>query len=105
MITASFDISEGWIIGFTVTGHADYSEAGSDIICAAVSSAVYMTANTITEILGINAKIDEEEGFLKLSLTQNDAENSCVLLDGLRLHLSALAENYKDYISIQISEV
>ncbi|MFR7477837.1 MAG: ribosomal-processing cysteine protease Prp, partial [Acutalibacteraceae bacterium] len=44
MIRASFEKSRatGFFTGFTVKGHAGYSEEGSDIVCAAVSSAVYM---------------------------------------------------------------
>ena len=33
--------------GFEISGHAGGS-AGRDIVCAAVSSAVYMAANTVT---------------------------------------------------------
>ena len=36
---------EGGLQGFFLEGHAGYGEAGTDIVCAAVSSAVYLTVN------------------------------------------------------------
>ncbi|WP_442974828.1 ribosomal-processing cysteine protease Prp, partial [Ruminococcus sp.] len=48
MIEAIFTVTDKVIRGFEISGHSDYSEHGSDIICAAVSSAAYMAANTVT---------------------------------------------------------
>ena len=39
---------DGTLTGYTFSGHSDYAEQGSDIVCAAVSSAAYMAANTIS---------------------------------------------------------
>ncbi len=91
--------------GFKISGHSDYSEQGSDIVCAAVSSAAIMAANTVTEIQRLNAEVAEKDGFLKLDLSQNEAEQAGVTLDGLRLHLNALAGVYPQYITVNISEV
>lgn len=105
MITVTFNCSDDLICGFTVSGHSGYAEEGSDIICAAVSSAVLMTANTITEIQHINADVTENDGFLSLNLSKHEAEKSSVLLNGLKLHLTALSEEYTKYIKVKISEV
>ena len=105
MITVTFNCSDDLICGFTVSGHSGYAEEGSDIICAAVSSAVLMTANTITEIQQINADVTENDGFLSLNLSKHEAERSSVLLNGLKLHLTALSEEYTKYIKVKISEV
>ena len=53
MICADFHFGENGI-SFTVKGHSGSANAGEDIVCAAVSSAVYMAANTVTEILGLS---------------------------------------------------
>ena len=105
MTTVTFNYSGNLICGFTVSGHSGYAEEGSDIVCAAVSSAVIMTANTITEIQHINADVTENDGFLKLSLSREEAENCEIILNGLKLHLTALSEQYKKYIKVKISEV
>ena len=43
--------ASGNLVGFVMEGHAGYADPGEDIVCAAVSSVAYMTANTITEII------------------------------------------------------
>ena len=105
MITVTFNCSGNLICGFEILGHSGFSEEGSDIVCAAVSSAVYLAANTITEILHINADVTENDGFMSLSLSKREAVNSAVVLDGLRLHLTALSEQYTKYIKVKNSEV
>lgn len=50
MTTVTFLKSDDIICGFEISGHSDFAEEGSDIVCAAISSAAYMTANTVTEI-------------------------------------------------------
>lgn len=105
MIKVTFNCSDDLICGFEISGHSGYSVDGSDIVCAAVSSAVYMTANTITEILRIDADVTENDGFMSLNLSKDEAVLSSVVLNGLRLHLTALSEQFSDYIKLKISEV
>ena len=54
MIRADFFANaDGALLGFSVLGHSGLAQEGEDILCAAVSSAAYMTANTVLEILHI----------------------------------------------------
>ena len=39
----------GATLGFECSGHAGYAEAGSDIVCSAVSALTAATANGLTE--------------------------------------------------------
>ncbi len=50
------------ITSFNMTGHAGYSEAGSDIVCAGASTLFYTAANALEKICGITdtAVIDED---------------------------------------------
>ena len=105
MIQVVFTVDSGVITGFSLSGHADYSENGSDIVCAAVSSAAYMTANTITEIMELDCSVTADDGFMGLSLPYNEAEQAQVILNGLLLHLNALCEEYAKFIDLKISEV
>ena len=43
MTKIEFFNHDGRINGFAVSGHSGYAEEGSDIVCAAVSSAVKLT--------------------------------------------------------------
>lgn len=83
--------------GFEVDGHSDYAEDGSDIICASVSSAAYMTANTLTEIIGVKADIEVEDGYMHLVVNEEN-ETAKKLIEGFALHIGQLSEQYPDYV-------
>lgn len=106
MIAAEFKQRKGTgIVGFSIKGHSGYSESGSDIVCAAVSSAAYMAVNTITDVIGVKPEIDLSDGFLVLKLSLQDALKCSVITEGLKLHVLALSEQYQDFIKVKISEV
>ena len=85
--------------GFEITGHTLIDEYGKDILCAAVSSAAYLVANTITDILQIEADVDISEGSMRLR-THDDSEETAHLIDGLLLHMQALQDEYPGHIKI-----
>ncbi|MBQ8860835.1 MAG: ribosomal-processing cysteine protease Prp [Ruminococcus sp.] len=92
--------------GFSIKGHSGFAEEGSDIVCAAVSSAAYMTANTITEICKENpSELFEEDGLMVLKLDESSAHKCADIMQGFVLHLSSLSKEYKQYITVTISEV
>lgn len=105
MISAVFTANGKTLTGFQISGHSGYAEEGQDIVCAAVSSAALMAANTITEIQRLRADIAVDDGFLKLNLSSGDAQTASVTLEGLRLHLTALAKEHPQFIHVTISEV
>ena len=97
MIKATFYKEGDSLKGFEIDGHSGYAEAGSDIICASVSSASYMAVNTITDIIGDMADISISDGYFKFVTDSNRVETK-VVLEGLKLHVSALADDYSDFI-------
>ena len=105
MISVTFTDNGGVVTGYTISGHSGYSEQGSDIVCAAISSAALMAANTVTEIQQLDAEITVNDGFLNLNLSQQDAKSASVTLEGLRLHLTALSQEYPKFIKVKNSEV
>ena len=96
MVKASFCIREN-SVSFTVEGHSGYAEEGSDIVCAAVSSAAIMTVNTVTEILGEKGKVKVKDGFLQFEASGKPARD---MIMGLKLHLEGLSEEYPDYVTV-----
>lgn len=105
MISVAIKTKNGLITGFCISGHSGYSELGSDIVCASVSSAAFMTANTITDVMCLDADISLSDGFMSLELTQQNAEKASDILQGLKLHLTELSKQYKKYIKVIFSEV
>ena len=92
------------ITGFTVSGHSGYAEAGSDIICAAVSAIVTMAEATINDVCGAKAKVRVKEADARITLTLptscDEEESVQAVLAGMMLTLVSLAEQHPDYIEV-----
>jgi len=105
MIKVSFVKKDGLICGYTVEGHSGLGHEGNDILCATVSSAAYMTVNTITDILNLKPQIKVKDGFMAIKLSSQQSVKAQDILCGFQLHLTALSEQYKENITVKISEV
>lgn len=106
MTRIKFLFSENSCIGFEISGHSDYADEGEDIVCAAISSAALLTANTITEIIGVDADAKaDDDGYLKFVVSASDAENCKNLFAGLELHLSELSKQYPHNMKVISTEV
>ena len=100
-----YTLADGDMVGFRLRGHSGYAESGSDIVCSAVSSAGLMTANTVTEIMKISAETQADEGNIMLRIFSEDAALCRDVLQGFRLHMLLLEEQYPDYIIVKTTEV
>ena len=94
----------GRINGFAVSGHSGYAEEGSDIVCAAVSSAVQFAECTINDVLGNHANVkmnpDEPRVTLTLPAACNDEDAVQAVLTGFMLTMCNLRDDYPDYIEV-----
>ena len=92
------------ITGFSVSGHSGYAEAGSDIVCAAVSAVVTMAEATINDVLGAKAKVRVKDEQARISLTLpascDEEESVQAVLTGMMLTLCSLRDDYPDYIEV-----
>ena len=92
------------IVRFSVSGHSGYAEAGSDIVCAAISAVVTMAEATINDVCGAKAKVrvKEEDARITLTLPTSCDEEDAVqaVLSGMMLTLLSLREDYPDYIEV-----
>lgn len=76
-----------------------FAESGSDIICAAVSSAAYLAANTVTDVICADAEAEAGESSMLLRLKSGNEEAE-KLLKGLEIHLTELSKQYPQNIKI-----
>jgi len=92
------------ITGFSVSGHSGYAEAGSDIVCAAVSAIVTMAEATINDVCGAKAKVRVKEDGARVTLTLpascDEEETVQAVLAGMMLTLCGLRDDYPDYIEV-----
>jgi len=104
MVAVKLFVKDGRTAGFEVSGHADSASPGRDIVCAAVSSAAYMAANTVTEVMGIDAVAEARDGYMKLLLQPDigseDFARASEILDGFALHVRSLAKQYPRNIKV-----
>ncbi len=105
MIRAQFLTRGDALCGFDMQGHAGHAEHGRDIVCAAVSSAAYLTANTLTEVCGCHAVVQENEGRLAIRVSPEEEQLAQTALRGLQIHMEGLCAQYPQYIHLQQTEV
>ncbi len=108
MITFTVQKSGESYLGYEVSGHADYAENGSDIICAAVSVLAETTANSIEEFTDdpFQQEVSDEGGFLSMKFPEGLHEKASLLMDSMILGIKGIQNTYGEkYITLEIEEV
>ena len=106
MTTVAFHLEGSRIVGFEVKGHSGYADEGSDIVCAAVTSAVRLCECAINDVLGLEAamKVRQKDASISLklpgSLGQTNESTCQALLTALMVYLAELHEEYPENISV-----
>ena len=106
MTTVTFRVEDGRITGFNCRGHSGYAEAGADIVCAAVTSAIRLVEATVNDVLGLAAsvKVRERDASVSLRLPGGlapAAESACqALLTGLMVYFTELHDAYPAYLEV-----
>lgn len=104
MTRVEFFDGGGRITGFRCQGHSGFSEAGSDIVCAAVTALVRMTECTLNDVCGSCAqvRVDREKAVISLRLPAHCGEEETVqaVLAGLMLTLSSMRDEYPDHLEV-----
>ena len=68
MTTITFRMEGDRITGFDSTGHSGYAEAGADIVCAAITSAIRLVEATVNDVLGLAASVKVREQDASISM-------------------------------------
>ena len=106
MTTVHFRMEGSRITGFDAVGHSGYAEAGCDIVCAAITSAIRLVEATVNDVLGLAAsvKIREQDAAILFRLPGGlspPAESACQsLLTGLMVYLTQLHDEYPDHVEV-----
>ena len=104
MTTVTFYMEGERIVGFTVQGHSGYADEGSDIICAAVTSAVRLTECAVNDVLGLEASVRVKDDSISLKLPgglgEQNEETCQTLLAALMLYFTQLHEEYPEHILV-----
>ncbi len=93
-------------VGFSCKGHSDYSEYGTDIVCASISTAVQMCISYLMNYHNDNVSIvvDNENSLMELhcKIWFIEADRQLRILHNFAI---SLYEQYPDYFTFEILEV
>ncbi len=84
---------------FEISGHAGFAKSGEDIVCASISTAIYMTRNSI-ELLEpsynlSNIKLDEGYAYFEVD---KKYKNAVKILEVLEFTLNNLESQFPKHI-------
>ena len=103
-----YNTRRGDIKGFRVKGHAKYSEAGSDIVCSAVSAIVYTSLGGLDELAGLRS-FKEKDGliacFIPDNLTEKQQITTNIILQTMDIGLRQIETDYDKYVRVRYEEV
>lgn len=101
MTEATFYLTGGMISSFGIKGHSGYAESGSDIVCAAISSTVWMTVNALENILHLNVKYSAKDADVFLEVSDEDMGSAQAFLESFRQFLCNLSAEYEKYLTVK----
>lgn len=81
-----------------VSGHSLYSECGTDIVCASVSSIVITTINALVRFK-CNINYEENDGYVKIEINEHNEITNILIRNMIDL-LKELEKQYKKNIKI-----
>lgn len=92
--------------GFECSGHSGYGEAGSDIVCAAISTGVEFCINCGEKIDQVPLKltVDQEAALIRCDCPEPNAQFSKHIEVLIDLGQS-IADEYAMYFNLEIMEV
>ncbi len=85
---------------FTVSGHSGFADSGEDIVCAAVSSTVWMTINGIEKQNLARLSYEERDGFVDCIVEEKFSDRADVLLNSLVMFIAELSGQYKEFLKL-----
>ena len=98
--------NESLFLGFECIGHSGYAEEGSDIVCAAISTAVQFCVNCAEKIdaVPIDLTVDEEAALIRC-MCQTPNEQYSKHIEILLELGQSIAKDYAMYFNLEILEV
>jgi uncharacterized protein YsxB (DUF464 family) len=96
------DKQHGAVCAFTVDGHAQYADAGQDIVCAGVSAVTIGTIHALEKLLRVGCDTDTASGKLHVQLPHFSIGDARVqlLVSSMVVMLRSIEETYGAYVRI-----
>lgn len=110
MINVDFDYKHGKISGFSMSGHANFAENGSDIVCAGASAVSFGLVNSIFSLTDVKPVVEAgaEGGYLSCRIPSDISDESQekvqLLLEALLVSMQTIERDYGKYIKINLNK-
>ncbi|WP_114569905.1 ribosomal-processing cysteine protease Prp [Exiguobacterium flavidum] len=109
MIRVKVRRDEAHVRSVEVTGHAEFAEPGSDLVCAGASAVIFGAYNAMESLLGqvllLEMADKREGGYFYVEpyadLAPEVSERTQLLLEAMLVQLATIAESYGDYIQLE----
>jgi hypothetical protein len=87
-----------------VSGHSNYGEAGTDIVCSAVSTAMYVSLGLIEKTGSKHSfKVDNEKASMRLVIDETNDFTEIIMVN-LVSTLSGISKDYAKYLQIKYTK-
>ncbi|MDD3106951.1 MAG: ribosomal-processing cysteine protease Prp [Bacilli bacterium] len=88
----------------TVSGHSDYGKNGSDIVCSAISTAMYVSLGLIEKLKSdYQYHEDESNALMQLEIRQK-TEFIDLIMENLVNTLHGISKDYAKYLKIKYNK-
>jgi len=92
------------VLGYHITGHANYAPYGKDIICAAISVLAISTKNALKDVVKADIEIKEQPGDMLITLNNVNNYDTYkevqIILKSFTNAVTNLAHDYPNNIEI-----
>ncbi|MCK9536243.1 MAG: ribosomal-processing cysteine protease Prp [Bacilli bacterium] len=100
MISVKVNYRQDKINQIVISGHSGYDESGKDIVCSAVSTAMFVSLGLIEKVCPrYNFKSDEKKAVMTLKIIESN-EITDMVLENLIDSLYSISCDYGDYLAI-----
>ena len=100
--------SQKQTVGFHTYGHAEYAEAGFDIICSAVSAIVLTTVNSIDALTNdsFTCQQNQKTGEITVRFETAPEHDADLLMQSMLIGLKGISNEYgTKYLKVNTKEV
>jgi uncharacterized protein YsxB (DUF464 family) len=104
MILVTVKTKEDEIEAVTVSGHSGYADAGSDIVCSAVSTAMYVSLGLLEKVCPqYDFHSDEKQALMKLKIITTN-EFTKIIMENLVSTIEGISCDYTRYLQVKFEK-
>ena len=103
-----FQSPDGTLSGFDCRGHADFADAGEDIVCAALSSVIQTAALGLFRVAGLReVRIERDDAAARFAirvgaLNKADRHDADTILETMLAGVADLHESFSKFIKLEV---